>query len=213
MVASPKRCVIISASPELDSDFLKTHIAPNDYLICADGGVDKLIPTGFAPDLIIGDFDSSKNYKYFNDIEVVELQIKKDDTDTLHCAAEAVKRGFTDIVFLGATGGRLDHTLANLSVLLFLQNNNVNGRIVDKFNEVSLLKQGKNFLTNVRGKTISVMPFACFTAVLSYKGMLYPMEDKVVSADFPYTISNIAVDDNVEIFIRSGTALLIIANE
>lgn len=213
MVASKKRCVIISASLELESNYLKTQITSDDYIICADGGVDKIIPIGTIPDLIIGDFDSSKNYDYFKNTETVTLQTQKDDTDTMHCAAEAVKRGFTDIVFLGATGGRLDHTLANLSVLLYLQKNGANGKIVDKFNEVSLLGKGKNILRNVKGKTVSVMPFACFTATLSYKGMFYPMENKSVNADFPYTISNIAVDDDAEIFLHSGTALLIISNE
>ncbi len=59
MVNSTSRCVIISASPELDSEFLKTKINSDDYIICADGGADKLIPIGIVPDLIIGDFDSS----------------------------------------------------------------------------------------------------------------------------------------------------------
>ncbi len=213
MVNSTSRCVIISASPELDSEFLKTKINSDDYIICADGGADKLIPIGIVPDLIIGDFDSSDNYKHFKDSEVVTLQVQKDDTDTMHCAAEAVKRGFKDIDFFGVTGGRIDHTLANLSVLLYIQNNGARGKIIDEFNEVSLLTKGENILKNVRGKTISVMPFACFSAVLSYEGMFYPMNNKTVSADFPYTISNVAVDDDVKIFLSSGTALLIIVND
>lgn len=213
MVNSGACCVIISASPELDSDFLKTQITADDYIICADGGADKLIPIGITPDLIVGDFDSSSNYKYFKDSEVVALQVRKDDTDTMHCAAEAVRRGFKNIVFFGVTGGRIDHTLANLSVLLYLQNNGVGGKIVDEFNEVSLLNQGKNIIGNLKGKTVSVMPFACFTATLSYKGMFYPMENQPVNVDFPYTISNVAVENEVEIFLHSGTALLIIVND
>ena len=213
MVNSNTRCVIISASPELNSDFLKTHIKPEDYVICADGGADKLIPIGIVPDLIIGDFDSSQNYKYFKKSEIVTLEVQKDDTDTMHCAAEAVKRGFKNIVFFGVTGGRIDHTLANLSVLLYLKNNGAEGKIIDEFNEISLLNQGGNVIENVKWKTVSVMPFACFTATLSYKGMFYPLENKSVDIDFPYTISNIAVENNIEVFLHSGTALLIIVNK
>lgn len=213
MVDSNTRCVIISASPEIDSDYLKTYVKPDDYVICADGGADKLIPIGITPDLIIGDFDSSSSYGYFKDSEVVTLQVQKDDTDTMHCAAEAVKRGFKNILFFGVTGGRLDHTLANLSVLLYLKNNGAEGKIIDIFNEVSLLNQGSNIIKNVKNKTISVMPFACFTATLSYKGMFYPLENKSVNVDFPYTISNVAVENEVEIFLHSGTALLIIVND
>ena len=98
MVGSKKRCVIVSASPELESDFIKENITDNDYIICADGGTDKLITTGLIPDLIVGDLDSSENYGFFKDVELITLQVQKDDTDTMHCAQEAVKRVRVDAV-------------------------------------------------------------------------------------------------------------------
>lgn len=213
MVTEQIRCVIISASPEYDTDFIREYIRSDDYIICADGGLNRLISIGIEPDLIVGDFDSSENFDYFKHTEIIRLQVQKDDTDTMHSAQEAVRRGFRNLVFLGATGGRLDHTLANLSVLLYLQNNGASGVISDRYNDVMLLKQGRNVIHGVKGKTISVMPFASFTAELSYKGMYYPMTQKEVRADFPYTISNIAVEDTVEIFLHSGTALLITSCE
>lgn len=213
MADMKKRCVIISASPDTDSEFVKSHITDDDYIICADGGADKLVPTGIRPDLIIGDLDSSKYYDYFKDIEIVSLPVMKDDTDTQHCAETAVKKGFRNILFLGATGGRLDHTLANLSVLLYLKNRGCKGRIVDKFSDISILENGENKLFGAKGRTVSVMPFASKEVTLSYVGMLYPLKHQTVSSEYPYSISNVAACDEVTVILHSGEALLIISND
>lgn len=212
MAAIKKRCVIIAASPDLDKELLGAVISEDDFVICADGGLDSVAAVGIKPDLVVGDFDSLVHKERLNQFKTVALQVEKDDTDTMHCAEEAVKRGYKNIVLLGATGGRLDHTLANLSVLLYLQKNGAEGVIIDRYNEVRLLKQGNNTFCGVMGKTISVIPFGCFQAVLSYKGMHYPMQEQTVRLDYPFTISNIAEKDNVEILLHSGTALLIIVN-
>ena len=208
-----KRCVIVSASPDSDSEFIKSHIADDDFVICADGGADKIIPTGIIPDLIIGDFDSSGKSDYFRDTEVITLPVMKDDTDTQHCAEAAMDRGFKNILFLGATGGRLDHTLANLSVLLYLKNRGAKGRIVDKYSDISLLENGDNKLFGAKGKTVSVMPFVSKEVTLSYEGMLYPLKNQTVSAEYPFTISNIAEADEVTVTLHKGEALLIISND
>ena len=65
MVTEQIRCVIISASPEYDTDFIREYIRSDDYIICADGGLNRLISIGIEPDLIVGDFDSSENFDYF----------------------------------------------------------------------------------------------------------------------------------------------------
>ena len=210
MVAQKNRCIIAAASPELDTGLIRSVINEDDFIICADGGLDKVVSAGIKPDLVVGDFDSLAHHELLNKFKTVSLQTEKDDTDTMHCAAEAVKLGFKSIVLLGAVGGRLDHTLANLSVLLYLRKNGAEGVIIDRYNEIRLLKQGNNRFFGVMGKTISVMPYGCFQAVLSYTGMHYPMQKQTVALDYPYTISNIAEEDNIEIVLHSGTALVII---
>ncbi len=208
-----KRCVIISASPTANTDFILSQIRKDDFIICADGGADKLLGTGVVPDMIIGDLDSSKKYSEFKDTEIVELNTMKDDTDTLHCAAVAMNKGYKDFLILGATGGRLDHTLGNLSVLLFLSKYGAKGAVADEYSHTSLLSLGLNEVKGVKGKIVSVMPFACESATLTYLGLRYAMDRGTVTADFPYTISNEAICDRVSITLHSGTALLIISDE
>ena len=85
----------------------------------ADKGYEYAKKAGAKPDLIVGDFDSySGNLP--DDCEVIKLNSHKDDTDLLHCIEVALSRGYDDFVILAATGGRFDHTLANVLFLCIL---------------------------------------------------------------------------------------------
>ncbi len=211
MVKDEQRCVIVCASPDLTSEFVIQKIQPDDYVICADAGADVLLLAGIVPNVIVGDFDSSQHYSYFQTTEKIYLSVHKEETDTMHCAEEAVKRGFKQILLIGATGGRLDHTLANLSVLLYLSQNGIYAEMQDQFNTAVLLQKGTNILEDVKGKTISVIPFACDSAVLTYSGLYYPLDKGLVKASYPYTISNYATEETVKIILHRGTALMIIS--
>lgn len=210
MVNNNQRCVIISASPQLTDDFVKSKICKDDFIICADGGADTLIKSGIQPNLVAGDFDSSKNYKQIKGVEIITLSVKKDDTDTMYCVRYALNKGFKNFLFLGSTGGRIDHTLANLSILLFLKKNGAFGIISDEYSDVFLLESGNNEFKGLKGKTVSVMPFACESVCLSYSGMSYPLNRTTVTTDYPFSISNVASQDNVTITLHSGTALLVL---
>lgn len=213
MDAVKRRCVIVSASPERDVEFVKRSVKDDDFIICADGGMDLLYETGLSPDLIVGDFDSASSPDLFPDTERICLQIKKNDTDTMHCAEAALERGFVDFLFLGATGGRADHTLANFSILLYLSQKNARAIISDRYNDIFLLQKGNNYIHTEPGTTVSVMPFADDHAVLSYKGMSYPLEYGTVKADYPYTISNVTVGSDARITLHEGRALCIIVKQ
>lgn len=213
MVDHVKRCVIVAASPQTDSDFIKSKIREDDFVICADGGADKLISTEIVPDRIIGDMDSTKSSGYFNNTKTTVLPVRKDDTDTMYCVKTALEMGYKDFLILGATGARLDHTLANLSVLLYLRDNGAQGVITDRWGYTLLLKNGDNFFEGRNGAAVSIMPFASESVTLSYDGLMYPLENTVVSAEYPYTISNVITSDLARVTLHSGTALVIFPTE
>lgn len=213
MDAAKRRCVIVSASPEYDIEFISRSINKYDYIICADGGMDLLAKINLTPDLIVGDFDSASSPNLFPNVDRICLQVRKDDTDTMHCVETALQRGFENFLFLGATGGRIDHTLANLSILLYLARRSCTGIISDRYNDIFLLHSGVNNIHTEIGTTVSIMPFASDHAVLSYKGMSYPLECRKVTAEYPYTISNITVDSDAQIILHEGQALCIIVKQ
>ena len=60
MAAEKQKCMIIGASPILDSRVFQ-EFDPKDYfVICADGGYETALKLGLVPDLVVGDFDSAQ---------------------------------------------------------------------------------------------------------------------------------------------------------
>ena len=52
------RGIIIGAAPGFDPELLNSHVRPEDYVICADGGYDYALRAGIVPNVFLGDMDS-----------------------------------------------------------------------------------------------------------------------------------------------------------
>lgn len=110
--------------------------------MCADGGYETARRLGLKPGLLIGDLDSCTE-DFPPDIEAVRLPVHKDDTDMMYSLKECLGRGYRDFLLLGATGGRLDHTVANLCGLYYLAMHNARGVLADRQNETVLVINGR----------------------------------------------------------------------
>lgn len=89
------------------------------------------------PGLIVGDFDSHENPHW--DVETIVLPCEKDDTDTVYAVKEAVKRGCDEFLLIGVVGARLDHTLGNVSILLYLHSLGKKAIIIDDYSEMEIV--------------------------------------------------------------------------
>lgn len=99
------------------------HEIPLNYLrnagkiICCDGSTSTLVAAGFVPDAIVGDMDSldQELFERFSDkIHAIPEQETNDLTKSVNWC---IANGYDDLVILGATGKREDHTLGNISLL------------------------------------------------------------------------------------------------
>lgn len=212
------RCVIIAGSPDADAGFIRDHVGEGDYVICADSGYDHARSAGIMPQLIVGDFDSCRELPPGGS-EVVRLNVRKNDSDTHACARIAIARGFRDIVITGATGGRLDHTLANLCVLDFLVSHGARVSLVSKTETVTLLTggsdtegsdtEGSYTFEDQSGKTFSLIPFGADRAVASIENADYPASRLEFECSATTGLSNV-FKENCRITVHSGRLLLII---
>lgn len=115
-----------------DGSFPKTEyprylIRSADFIVCCDGALKKFLRQSQAifgeerlPDLVIGDMDtlSSSLQKKYSDIIIRESEQEHNDQTK---AVRWVLNNIEDIEaihILGATGGRADHTIGNLSLLM-----------------------------------------------------------------------------------------------
>lgn len=204
------RCVIVCASPDCDESYLEKEIdIEKDFIICADGGMKHLKNAGFTPDVWIGDFDSWQGKVKSDKSQIVRLNPEKDDTDTISCVNKAYELGYKKIILLCALGGRIDHTFANLSVLLYGLERDLDVSIITPTEEIKVLKEGEYLIENQKGKTFSVFAFGCDTADVSYEGAKYPLNHYKMKAAYPIGISNIFIENKGIIKIHSGTVLYV----
>ena len=202
------RCVIISGSPDTNVEEIKSLCTRDDFIVCADSGYSFAKKAGLTPNLIIGDFDSLKEELPQN-TEVVKLNTHKDDTDTEHCVMECIRRGYKDFLLLGSIGGRTDHTFANIATLAFLSEYNYNGIARNNGEEIRILKEGSYEMNNKKGLIFSVFPYGCESVNVTYKGAEYMLNNKTLTYNVSRGISNVFVNDEAEITINRGRAILL----
>jgi len=109
-----------------------THDIPIGYLqnankiICCDGSAGKLVKAGFVPDAIVGDMDSLSEPMAESFSDRLFTERSRDTNDLTKAVLWCNERGYTDLVIIGATGKREDHTIANISLLVeYAKENNV----------------------------------------------------------------------------------------
>jgi thiamine pyrophosphokinase len=188
-------------------------ITPGDVLYGIDRGALFLIRHGFSPDLAIGDFDSVTT-KQAEQIRQTSNQfiscdpIYKDLTDTEMALRYALDQQPVEIVLKGATGTRMDHTLANIQ-LLGTASRDVVCRIVDAHNRITIV-HGPATLTlhNSRFSHISLLPLSEIVTGIFLSGFQYPLLDATLQLGQTLGISNVLVEDEGCVSIASGRLLV-----
>ena len=162
---------------------------------------------GVQPSLIVGDFDSHENPHA--DVETIVLPTVKDDTDTVYAVKEGLRRGFSDFLLLGVVGGRLDHTLGNVFILYYLDQQGKRGRILDDFSEMEL----------VSAQPVSIPDRCSFFSLLNLSGRAkgvtierakYCLRDAEIPCEYQYGVSNeVLPGETATVSVREGKLLLI----
>ena len=209
-----KTIAIVGGSPKTYIPDLKAFHQEGMMWVGADQGAEVLIENGIAPDVAIGDFDSvsskSRGSIKRSAQSFVEYPNEKDETDLELAINEALKQNPSHIVLFGVTGGRVDHSLANIQLLYPLMQQGIKGTIIDQQNQVELVFAGEHTLKlNEAYPYVSFLPVTLEVSGLTLKGFYYPL----VEADVPYgstlCISNQLIEDEGTFSFRSGILLVI----
>lgn len=204
---------IISGGPIGDLDFLKSQFVQSEpyALICADGGARYAYRIGLTPRVIIGDMDSLDGdlQRYFEEkgSQIIMHPKDKDETDTQLVLEYAFTMKPDAIVVFGALGGRLDHTLANVSLLMAGARHNIPIKLMDEWCEVFLVLD-KAVINGEAGQTVSIFPFP-EAADISLEGFEYPLEGGAMEIGNPYGISNKIAARTAVISVKSGYLLVV----
>jgi len=199
-------CLIIGAAPAAGFPQGKSPpetSAPN-LIICADGGYIHAGRLGLVPDIIMGDFDSAEQPAAHAGTEVVAVSAHKDDTDMLLCIKEAIRRGADSIAILGGLGGRLSHTMANISALQYCYNRGIAASLLDEYHTVFVSSR-----TDIPPHTaFSLFPLEN-QAVITIKNAEYPLDKATVTRESSLCASNKSLKHTAEV-ISNGPLVIIL---
>ncbi len=198
-------CLLIGGKAPSKKD-MEGLFRPWDVVVAADSGLSHAASLGLYPDEIIGDFDSvsPELLEQYPDLIQHRHKRDKDETDTELGIDLLRDRGADTIHVIGGGGGRLDHLYAIIS--LFHRDNPPDHWYTHR-EHISLIS-GTADIKTVPGRRLSFFPVGMQTAEMSTEGLKWPL-DRLSWKPGDFGISNIALDDHIEIKMKSGRLIMI----
>lgn len=178
--------------------------------IAADRGLEAFDAVGLTPDLLLGDMDSVREEtlaRYAARTQVERLPCRKDDTDGVHALDTAIARGADAITILGALGGRMDHAMANLMLLVRAHARGASAEILDA--RVRIVRvSGETVLRGAKGNTVSLIPAGQARGVMLHGFFYHPQESFDLDFGYPLGVSNVVTQDEARVTVAQGDLLL-----
>ena len=190
----------------------KAKIAPllreKPFIICADGGANKARLLGIRPNAIIGDLDSIslRTRKHFSRVETIHIA-SQESTDLEKALDFLLKLLIPSATVVGATGGRPDHSLANLSILK-KYHKRIRLLFSDPFCDIRIIDSEIVFEAIV-GSVISLMPLDRCEGVQT-TGLKYPLNNESLELGEREGMSNVVISSPVQITVKKGCLLLFV---
>jgi len=206
------RAVVFANGVIREIHLVKNLLAERDFIVSADGGLRYIRSLKLMPELVVGDLDSVScddiEFLNNNNIEVLRFQSDKDQTDLEIALKELVKRGYKDILVVGALGGRVDQTLANLGLIASISNDDVRIEFDDGREHIMLIRD-RLLISGKKGDTVSLIPLCSPAKGVTTKGLRYSLADESLLPDQTRGISNLMMGKIAEINITAGTVLCV----
>ena len=214
VVAVSRSRAIVLANGELDARTVeRAKITSNDFIVCVDGGLRHALLHGLTPQLLFGDFDSATSTDLSNhrvsDVQRIGHPERKDASDLELALQELESRQYEEVVLLGISGGRTDHSLFNW-MLPAVKEWSLAIRLIDSSSDAHSATPVRPFQATVEsGVVMSLLPLTTVTGV-STDGLEYPLTSASISPGSTIGLSNVSCAANIGVRLASGVLLVII---
>lgn len=207
---------ILAGGPQQLLPNLENYDCEETIWIGVDRGALFLMKEGIEPHHVFGDYDSVT----VSELEEIKktgakmhtYEKEKDATDLALALAWALEQGARKIRIFGATGGRLDHHLANIYLLLhgLEKSNSQEIELLDQQNLVFLKQPGSYTLAHdARRKYVSFIPFTTSVENITLRGFKYDLQARDVPLGSTLCISNEIIEKIATYSFSKGTLLVI----
>ncbi len=171
-----------------------------------DAGAYRLLEENKTPSFAIGDFDSmsQEELKSLQQIcPLVQHPIMKDQSDTELAIETVLEQGAESIIVYGALGSRIDHSIANIRLMMYRYPQIV---LMDEFQVMTVLTQGQHTIENTHPH-VSFFPIE--PSILSLQGFLYSLSSASLEMTDIYTLSNTIVEKKGTVIVEKGQVLCV----
>lgn len=209
-----RKIFIVSGGSPVEQGFFSRQLKTSweHLIICCDGGLRHLLKFKITPDVIIGDMDSIRPdqlKKHSNPgTKIIRFVINKDFTDTELALDYAMRLKPEKIFIWCALGGRIDHTLANIFLLVKGRKKGIDTCLMDEYCEAFLLDKETTFI-NEKGKTVSLLALTPKVTGLTLSGFAYPLQKGSLQMGESRGISNMIRGPRAKIKVEKGKLLVV----
>lgn len=208
------RTIIFANGQLVNPNQIKTKIQTADLIIAADGGARHLRNLGLTPHFAVGDFDSLTEEELLEleekGVQIIRYPERKDFTDLELALQLAVDRGAGEVIVFAALGFRWDQTLANLLLPAAVQFNQLQVRLIDGEQEITLLRGGETLvLTGQPGDTISLVPVGGNAGGVTTHDLEYPLQRETLYLGSTRGVSNVMLSPSARISLENGLLICV----
>lgn len=187
-----------------------THEIPLGYLrnakriICCDGSTAGLVLAGFTPDAIVGDMDSLSDDLANRFADRIFSDQDQETNDLTKALYWCIENGYDDLVIVGATGKREDHTIGNISLLAeYVKIVNV---IMVTDTGIIIPLENSAVLSSFKGQQVSIFSIDPETEITTI-GLRFPLNKTKIKNWWAATL-NEAAEERFEINFSGGKVIL-----
>ncbi len=196
-------CYIVGAG---NFENITINPSPEDYIIAADNGFSYLKSLEIKPDVLIGDFDSLETIP--EDENIVRHPVEKDETDMMLAMKAGLDLGYQRFVIYGGLGGRLDHTYANIQMLVYLSAKGARGYLIDGTRIVTAITNEELVFKTDKEGILSVFCAGDKAKGVNLKGLKYELINAVLTKDFPLGVSNEFLGYESSVSVEEGSLII-----
>jgi len=200
--------VVCNGEIGMSKEEFRLLLRDNPFVVCADGGANRLRRWKIRPHLIMGDLDSliPLTRRVFSDIETIDVP-DQNATDLEKVLDYLVVRKYTRAVIVGATGNQIDHTLANMSILLKYRSK-IDMMYKDPLFDMFFIEGVASIMTEP-GQRISLMPFGLCSGITT-TGLRYALSGETMEFGSREGVSNEATGGEVTVSVGQGNLLMMV---
>ena len=207
-----KRTIIFANGELPDLNKARTLLQTEDYIICADGGTRHALALDLKPDLIIGDMDSAEKTQ-LQKLKEAEVAIElfpqdKNETDLELAINRAIELKPEQIVIVAALGGRLDQTIANITLLTDPRLSTFDVRLDDGVEEIFFCRNHVQ-VYGKSGEIVSLIPWGGAVTEVQTMNLKWPLRKEILYPDRTRGLSNEMLGDTASVSIGSGLLLVV----